>query len=338
MAQSKNTNTFAQSHLVRYDELIPCTTAFIDTRTPGSQEKENFTIIGPGVAENPDQHVHITRPHGFNIGGARQPPNCVNSQHSHDTAEVFIVYSGTWSFNAGEHGDDSQIILHTGDAISIPTHCFRGFENVGDDVGFLFAVLGGDDPGRVTWAPYVFEQAQSHGLVLLENGSLVDTAAGETVPNHVAPMPITDAATIAELQTLSVADLEACTVLKSQIEQAPKITRDGDQGVIERHLLGNAYDSNSAPPLNWAHGFQIHHLELSPQAKTERYCQQQEEVFLVESGSMIIEVADQVITLNGGDVFTAPIGEPRQLSNPHNSPCVACVVHGGESPVRAPAH
>ena len=51
--------------LVRYDELKPCTTAFIDTRTPGSKEKENFTIIGPGVAESPDQHVHIDIPHGF---------------------------------------------------------------------------------------------------------------------------------------------------------------------------------------------------------------------------------------------------------------------------------
>ena len=50
------------SRLVRYGELRPCTTAFIDTRTPGSEKKENFTIIGPGVAENPDQHVHISIP------------------------------------------------------------------------------------------------------------------------------------------------------------------------------------------------------------------------------------------------------------------------------------
>ncbi|MCP4299001.1 MAG: hypothetical protein GY783_00305, partial [Gammaproteobacteria bacterium] len=65
---------FLSERLVRYADLQPCTTAFIDTRTPGRQEKENFTIIGPGVAESPDQHVHIDIPHGFNIGGARQPP------------------------------------------------------------------------------------------------------------------------------------------------------------------------------------------------------------------------------------------------------------------------
>ena len=75
------------ARLVRYADLIPCRTAFIDTRTPGSTEKENFTIIGAGVSENPDQHVHITEKHGFNIGAARQPFGCVNSQHSHDTAE-----------------------------------------------------------------------------------------------------------------------------------------------------------------------------------------------------------------------------------------------------------
>ena len=63
--------------IVRYGDLRPCKTAFIDAHTPGSDQKENFTIIGPGVSENPDQHVHIAEPHGFNIGGARQPPGCV---------------------------------------------------------------------------------------------------------------------------------------------------------------------------------------------------------------------------------------------------------------------
>ena len=82
------------SRLVKYQDLRPCTTAFIDTHTPGSDQKENFTIIGPGVAENPDQHVHIDIPHGFNIGAARQPAGCINSQHSHETAEVFVVHTG----------------------------------------------------------------------------------------------------------------------------------------------------------------------------------------------------------------------------------------------------
>ena len=36
--------------IVRYGELKPCKTAFIDAHTPGSNQKENFTIIGGGVS------------------------------------------------------------------------------------------------------------------------------------------------------------------------------------------------------------------------------------------------------------------------------------------------
>ena len=61
-----------------------------------------------------------------------------------------------------------------------------------DDLpGFLLAVLGGDDPGRVTWAPKVFEMARDYGLVLLESGRLVDVAAGEAVPEGACLMPPT---------------------------------------------------------------------------------------------------------------------------------------------------
>ncbi|MDD9797936.1 MAG: cupin domain-containing protein, partial [Alphaproteobacteria bacterium] len=149
--------------LVKYTELKPCFDAFIDTRTPGSDQKENFTIIGPGVSENPHQYVHIREPHGFNIGGARQPPGCVNSQHSHQTAEVFFVHSGTWAFRLGEQAKDAEVILHPGDIISIPVNLFRGFENIGQTMGFLWSVLGGDDPGHVLWAPYDFDMAKDYG-------------------------------------------------------------------------------------------------------------------------------------------------------------------------------
>ena len=57
----------------RFAELVPCRTAFIDTHNSGAEGKENFTIIGGGVSENPEQYVHIEETPGFNIGGARQP-------------------------------------------------------------------------------------------------------------------------------------------------------------------------------------------------------------------------------------------------------------------------
>nr|WP_026198226.1 cupin domain-containing protein [Wenxinia marina] len=180
-----------EARIVRYGDLQPCKTAFIDAHTPGSNQKENFTIIGGGVSESADQHVHITIPHGFNIGAAGQPPKCRNSLHSHRTAEVFFVLSGRWRFFWGRWGNAGEVVLEEGDIINIPTGIFRGFENIGTDYGMIMAVLGGDDAGGgVIWAPQVIEDAADHGLVLGENGKLYDSKKGQSLPEGVKPMPV----------------------------------------------------------------------------------------------------------------------------------------------------
>ena len=180
--------------LVRYGELIPCKTAFIDTHTPGSDQKENFTIIGSGVSENPEQHVHISIPHGFNIGAAGQPPKCNNSLHSHRTAEVFFVLSGRWRFFWGRYGNAGEVILEKGDIFNIPTGIFRGFENIGETYGMLMAILGGDDAGGgVIWAPEVLSEAKKHGLILSEKGKIYDTLKDQQIPNDENEMkPLKD--------------------------------------------------------------------------------------------------------------------------------------------------
>ena len=182
------------NRLVRYGELIPCKTAFIDTHTPGSDQKENFTIIGSGVSENPEQHVHISIPHGFNIGAAGQPPKCNNSLHSHRTAEVFFVLSGRWRFFWGRYGNAGEVILEKGDIFNIPTGIFRGFENIGETYGMLMAILGGDDAGGgVIWAPEVLSEAKKHGLILSEKGKIYDTLKHQQIPNNENEMkPLKD--------------------------------------------------------------------------------------------------------------------------------------------------
>jgi len=156
-----------RERIVRYGELKPCKTAFIDAHTPGSDQKENFTIIGGGVSESPDQHVHIADTPGFNIGAAGQPPKCRNSLHVHTTAEVFFVLIGT-------------------------------------DYGMIMAVLGGDDAGGgVDWAPQVIEEASKHGLVLGDNSQLYDTKKGESLPAGVQPMPVMSQAELAGIPEFS---------------------------------------------------------------------------------------------------------------------------------------
>ncbi|NCV48999.1 MAG: cupin domain-containing protein [Rhodobacterales bacterium] len=197
-----------EDRIVRYGELIPCKTAFIDAHTPGSDQKENFTIIGGGVSESPDQHVHIAIPHGFNIGAAGQPPKCRNSLHDHNTAEVFFVLSGRWRFFWGRWGSAGEVVLEQGDIINIPTGIFRGFENIGTEYGMIMAILGGDDAGGgVHWAPQVIEDAAEHGLILGENGKLYDQKKGQKLPDGIGPMPIMQSEELAKRAELTTRDV-----------------------------------------------------------------------------------------------------------------------------------
>ena len=284
------------ARIVRFADLAPCYNAFIDCRTPGSEAKENFTIIGPGVSENPAQHVHIAERHGVNIGGARQPPHCVNSQHSHDTAEVFVVHSGDWRFDLGEHGEDASVELHRGDVISLPIHMFRGFTNIGPDSGFLWAVLGGDDAGRVTWAPAVFEMARDFGLVLLENGQLIDTAAGEVVPAGLAPLAATTRAQADAMRRATMADA------------AMLVSRDragtGETPII---AAGGHFQDD--------HGFTMMRLDLDPGAGLPAGRVDGVEIIFVHRGFLRVAWEGEHVMLGEGDTMTVPTGLVRSLAS-----------------------
>lgn len=198
----------SQIHIVRYGELLPCRTAFIDAHTPGSDTKENFTIIGGGVSESADQHVHIKQTPGFNIGAAGQPPKCRNSLHTHRTAEVFFVLSGRWRFFWGRWGKTGEVVLEAGDIFNIPTGMFRGFENIGTDYAMIMAILGGDDAGGgVEWAPQVIQEAKEHGLILGENGVLYDTKKSEKLPDGIKAKAAMDDASLSMMQEPKITDI-----------------------------------------------------------------------------------------------------------------------------------
>ncbi len=319
--------------LVRYDDLKPCTTAFIDTRTPGRQEKENFTIIGPGVAENPDQHIHIEEPHGFNIGGARQPPGCINSQHSHETAEVFVIHAGSWAFYLGPECEDGEVVLGPGDTISIPVHVFRGFKNVGEDTGYMFAVLGGDIPGHVTWAPYVFESAAEYGLILLEDGSLVDTTRGETIPEGKKAMSATTLEDIAKLRKMTADEMTGCVVLRDELhlDDAGHAT---PAGLRECPIIGasSPKDDLNAGKMAWPHGFQLRQIAVDPGVRSSRHARDEEEVILVQQGQLTLHFDEGDVDIGAGDVFTVPIGKARAFSNNSSELTEVYVVRGGDHP------
>ena len=322
------------ARLVRYSELRPCTTAFIDTGSPGSDRKENFTIIGPGVAESPEQFVHIRARHGFNIGGARQPPGCVNSQHSHETAEVFVVHTGRWRFRTGPDGLGSFVDLGPGDTISIPTRVFRGFENVGTETGFMFAVLGGDDPGRVTWAPYVFEAAARHGLVLLDSGRLVDSRR-EQLPADAKSVVPTSKADLAAFRSIDTAALRACVVPAADL--VPGGGLSGVKGFEECPIVGVANSAEHMPAgrMGWSHAFQVRALRIATGSRSPPHSRAEEEVLLVHAGRLSIEWRGGRLELAPGDTLTVPTGLERSYGNASADDAVVYVVRGGDHPTPA---
>lgn len=289
-----------ENRIVRYGDLVPCRTAFIDAHTPGSDRKENFTIIGGGVSEAADQHVHIKDTPGFNIGAAGQPPKCRNSLHTHRTAEVFFVLSGRWRFFWGNDGSDGEVTLTEGDVINIPTGIFRGFENVGTDYGMIMAILGGDDAGGgVIWAPQVIEEAKQHGLVLGENGVLYDSKKDQMLPDGIEPMRMLDAHDMALFPKVSTAMFVPRFVARyldmMALADRQPVTVIGEEGMLVDRP-----------------GFTLELLSAGS-VDGKSYSTDRHEVLMVMRGHWQVAWDGGQTVLAPGDVFAVPPGIERSL-------------------------
>ncbi|TMV09041.1 cupin [Ruegeria sediminis] len=285
-----------ESRIVRYGELKPCKTAFIDAHTPGSDQKENFTIIGGGVSESPDQHVHITDKIGFNIGAAGQPPKCRNSLHSHTTAEVFFVAKGRWRFFWGRYGTAGEFIAEEGDIFNIPTGIFRGFENVGTDYGMIMSILGGDDAGGgVTWAPQVIEDAKAHGLMLGDNGVLYDSKKGQKLPHNVRPMPV-----------LTEEELKAYPEVPVENVVRDYVARYWDLMALAARKPAKVIGENAL--IKDKPGFEVDFLARGSSV-TERARTEKPVVLMPASGHWRVTIDDVEATLSNGDTALVLPGE-----------------------------
>ena len=312
-----------KERLIKYEDLIPCKAAFIDAKTPGSNLKDNYSIIGGGVSESTHQKVNLSEKHGFCIGAAGQPPRVKNSPHSHFTAEVFMVYSGHWRFY-WNNDEKSEIILHPGDIISLPTNMFRGFENVGDEYGMIFSILGHDDAGGgVVWLPRVIDEAKDYGLVLLENGKLVDTTIGETIPKGINQMP---ALTKEELDTFDEYTLEQMKQHVGFVNTYKESTYKGFSNQSSETLRWiDVLGPNDSKEHNFAvkpgdpngDGFNLYALQCDSIGNTGKYSRDEVEVMLVQRGEFEIYCSHQGeeihATLKNGDIFTFPKGATRNI-------------------------
>ncbi|WP_164985163.1 cupin domain-containing protein [Ammoniphilus sp. CFH 90114] len=325
--------------VIRKEDFVADKTAFIDARTPGSDKKENYCIIGPGVSENPNRFINLIEPHGFNIGAAAMPNGCINSLHLHQTAEVFIVAKGTWRFIWGNEGTDGEAILTEGDVISLPTHIFRGFKNIGSDDGFLFSILGEDDPKKVTWGPQVLRDAKDYGLVLLEDGRLIDTAQGVTIPEEAKVIEPMIQEELAKIRKVTQEEMNArvfCfkdrfpykeAFLDCLSEGGKKLT----YGIIGP---GISTDPNRPTLITNPHSFSLELLEAEPGNGLSSCSQSTSQVLIVYKGewkvSWSLEGKEDEIVLTEKDVMSVPKNLIRSIRNVGKETGFLYVVSGGD--------
>ena len=157
--------------VARFKELKSSSRAFVDTLIPG-HEREIYNVIGRGVTEDAALKSAITDVENFNMTLVKASPGKGAALHFHPTVEVFMPLSGKWAVYWGDNGEE-EVVLERWDVISVPPGVMRGFRNAGTEDGYLLAILGGTDAGRVTWAQQVIEQAKKTGLALDEHGNLV---------------------------------------------------------------------------------------------------------------------------------------------------------------------
>ncbi|NKB48465.1 MAG: cupin domain-containing protein [Alphaproteobacteria bacterium] len=160
-----------RERVARFGNSKPNPMMFVDTRLP-EHARDLFSVIGPGVSEDPSTRPSITDSHGFNIAYVGAEPGCGAALHNHVTVEVFIPFSGQWTIYWGDEGEN-EIQVGPLDCFSVPPGVMRGFRNDGDEYAHMVAVVGGDDNGKVEWAQSVLDRAGETGLRLDEDGNLV---------------------------------------------------------------------------------------------------------------------------------------------------------------------
>lgn len=326
----------AQTRLVRRDEMVACSVAFIDCKLPGSTLKENYSIIGAGVTQAEDQVVNLVEDHGFAIGAAAMPNGVTNNLHIHYTAEVFMIFKGEWLFRWGADGKKGEFVGRAGDVLSMPTWMFRGFTNIGPDDGWIFTALGRDDTGGVIWHPEILRGAAEHGLYLRKDNMLVDLSTGIDKPD--------DAELLHPLSDEFIATLHHPTVE----EMRARITTAEERKWSERALLQSVLPGHRAalaPVIGWGmtqdrtarpkvmnpHNFSVEWLRIEEGQSVGPFRVAPKQVLIIESGSLEIELEDgSSVRAGPWDVFSAPGGVWRTLRAVETGPVTMTVTTAGD--------
>jgi len=302
--------------IAKFNELTPSTLPFVEGRLEGHKERKNYSIVGPGVAEDSEQSVKISKAHGYNLGAVSANPKNGSGLHSHTTAEVFLIYSGKWKFYWGVDGKN-EIILGKGDIISMPTNMFRGFENAGDEEGLIFVVLGNDDPGIITWIPKVLINAKETGLALLDDNSLIDLKKNKIPTGKKLLEPISND----QLQKFDNYSLNEIEKFICRLDNQSKFENDLDSGIKLIQIIGNQFCNQSYNPLiDQNTGFNLSILR-SKNGQIKDLIFTKPTIMFSQKGLWKIKIENDVFEINSKDTFSVPLNTKLNISIENNEEC-----------------
>ena len=302
--------------IARFNELTPSTLPFVEGRIEGHKERKNYSIVGPGVAEDSQQSVKISEPHGYNLGAVSANPKNGSGLHSHTTAEVFLIYSGNWRFYWGADGRN-EIILSKGDIISMPTNMFRGFENAGKEEGLIFVVLGNDDPGIITWVPNVLIKAKETGLALLDDNSLVDLKESEIPPNRKLLEPITNEM----LQKFDNYQINEIEKFICRFKNQTNHEIDLKNGIKLIQIIGSNFSNNKYDHLiNHNTGFNLSILKAK-KGLIEDLIFDKPTILFSQKGTWKVKIEKDEFNINSKDTFSIPLNTKVSISIDNNEEC-----------------
>lgn len=302
--------------IARFNELTPSTLPFVEGRIDGHKERKNYSIVGPGVAEDSQQSVKISKPHGYNLGAVSANPKNGSGLHSHTTAEVFLIYSGSWRFYWGADGKN-EIILSKGDIISMPTNMFRGFENAGDNEGLIFVVLGNDDPGIITWVPDVLIKARETGLALLDDNSLIDLRENKVPSNRKLLEPITNEI----LQKFDNYEINEIEKFICRFKNQTNYEIDLNNGIKIIQIIGNNFSNkNYSALINHDTGFNLSILK-GKQGLIEDLVFDKPTILFSQKGNWKVKIEEEEFNINSKDTFSLPLNTKVSISIDNNEDC-----------------
>ncbi len=340
MTATPMTRDAVRERLVRRADMVACKVAFIDCKMPGSHLKENYSLIGAGVTQSKNQVVNLAEPHGFSLGVAAMPPGITNNLHVHYTAEVFMIYRGQWTFRWGAEGKDGEITGGPGDVVSVPTWIFRGFTNTGNEDGWIFTALGGDDTGGIIWHPSILENAARHGLYLTQDNMLVDTEAGDPAPAPGSLIETLDTTTVQSFRRYTADEMRRRVVTAADRRWSAHALLDsalpGHASELAPVLgYGMTEDRDHEIPIANPHGFSIEWLRIAPGNRVGPFRLEDKQVLIAFQGAIevTVDATDGAVPLRveAQDLLSVPPGTWRTIACVGDGAAEIAVVTAGEA-------